>query len=557
MSGTLALAASIASMDRQALSRLVAERRVVSPAAVNEPLGLALELLRTDSILRALHTVHRDRLEALLAVSEGRDADPEILEQLLQIGLLGVDAEHENSSEGGRFVALPEVSEALPSSIRSPGTTPPEVGAKPEELSGWFAAALTSVRRVAKLLHTIAGHPIKLGRKGRPAVVAVRDLADAAHCTPEQTAHLIDVMRAAGLLNAFRDHTGAELLGVSEAATQRWLMQLDYPERWIELARAATSWFDSRLRRGIHETGGNLGAVAERLPHDYPLLPEADFETLHRVIEAAEDLGLTVHGWLAPPAEALLRGDEPAALAIAETDIPAPAAGVYVQPDLSIIVPGPLPPEDEAILNAIAETEQLGPAASMRISPERLSSAALRADSGTASIREALGRLSLTGIPQPLDYLLRDLDRRAAERAAPEAGFGTASAPFDDDRLSAPRSRSDESSSRTTGEDGAGPRSALPDRIAPTHERDDLLQMIDRVLAAALDAGSEGDLTRRLELAIRDRSPVRVTAVAGKDEREFTLLPVSLKGGRLRATDQQAGVERTLPVSAITAVAVA
>ena len=69
------------------------------------------------------------------------------------------------------------------------------------------------------------------------------------------------------------------------------------------------------------------------------------------------------------------------------------------------------------------------------------------------------------------------------------------------------------------------------------------------------DEGGEGDLTRRLELAIRDRSPVRVTAVAGKDEREFTLLPVSLKGGRLRATDQQAGVERTLPVSAITAVA--
>jgi hypothetical protein len=48
---------------------------------------------------------------------------------------------------------------------------------------------------------------------------------------------------------------------------------------------------------------------------------------------------------------------------------------------------------------------------------------------------------------------------------------------------------------------------------------------------------------------------VRVTAVAGGDEREFTLLPVSLKGGRLRATDQLAGVERTLPVSAITAVA--
>jgi len=86
------------------------------------------------------------------------------------------------------------------------------------------------------------------------------------------------------------------------------------------------------------------------------------------------------------------------------------------------------------------------------------------------------------------------------------------------------------------------------------HE-DELQAMIERVLAASAEGSGEGDLTRRLELAIRDRSPVRVTAVAGGDEREFTLLPVSLKGGRLRATDQLAGVERTLPVSAITAVA--
>jgi len=71
-----------------------------------------------------------------------------------------------------------------------------------------------------------------------------------------------------------------------------------------------------------------------------------------------------------------------------------------------------------------------------------------------------------------------------------------------------------------------------------------------------LDSASSGDggLSRRLELAIRHRRPVQVTAVAGAHEHVFTLLPLSLRGGRLRATDQQAGVERTLPVSAITAV---
>ena len=78
--------------------------------------------------------------------------------------------------------------------------------------------------------------------------------------------------------------------------------------------------------------------------------------------------------------------------------------------------------------------------------------------------------------------------------------------------------------------------------------------MVERVLSADRSTGTEGDLTRRLKLAIRERSTVRVVAVAGDDEREFTLLPVSLQGGRLRATDQVAGVERTLPVSAITTV---
>ena len=68
-------------------------------------------------------------------------------------------------------------------------------------------------------------------------------------------------------------------------------------------------------------------------------------------------------------------------------------------------------------------------------------------------------------------------------------------------------------------------------------------------------ASGAGDLSRKLELAIRDKSPVQVTAAAGSDERTFTLLPVALTGGRLRATDQVAGVERTLPLSAIVAVA--
>ena len=533
MTGTLALAALVAAMDQQALTTLVTHRRVTSPATVHEPIGLAIELLRVDSITRALQSAHRDTLEALRALAGEGETDPAILAPLATLGLVGTGAD-------GALVALPEVTEALPATEFEQHPADSSSTAAPEDLTGWFAAALTSVRRTAKLLHTIAAHPVRLGRKGRPTVVSRRELAEAAHCSPDQVSRLLDAMRAAGLLHAYVDHTGAEQLGVTEPATHRWLMQQGYAERWIELARATTQRFDARLLRGLSEHHGDLRATAAALPHDYPLLPEAEIESLVQATETAEDLGLTLHGHLTPVASALLNGDDAAAAAIAERDIPGNVPGVYLQPDLSIIVPGPLPPEDEAVLGAIAETEQLGPAASLRVSTERLTRAVLRAGSGTHEVRAALERLSLTGIPQPLDYLLRDLDRKASSYAP---GFEDTSSALDLHSWDARASLSKQAPSR----------SLSLSKAAVSHE-DELQAMIERVLAAGSESGGEGDLSRRLELAIRDRSTVRVTAVAGNDEREFTLLPVSLKSGRLRATDQLAGVERTLPVSAITAV---
>ena len=549
MSGTLALATSIASMDRAALTRLVDERRVLSPGSVREPLGLAVELLRTDSISRALQSAHRERLDALAALSDGEAADHTILDALAATGLVG-RSETENTGTNAPYLALPEVTELLPHELlRAEALADPTQ--KPLELTGWFAAALTSVRRVAKLLHTIASRPVRLGRKGQPAVVAVRDLADAAHCSPEQAARLLDVMLAAGLLQEQNGRSAAPQLEVADSAAQQWLMELDYPSRWIELAAATISGFEAKLRRGISECNGNLGTLTSRLRHDYPLLPDSEMESLLRMIDTAEDLGLTLQGWLTPAADALLADDPHLARALAEQDIPEPAAGVYLQPDLSIIVPGPLAPADEAMLSAITETEQLGPAASLRISTARITRAVLRAGGGSQEIRDALARLSLTGIPQPLDYLLRDLDRKQADYAP---GFEDASHPPHLDALKIEQRDPDALPAwmKTPPETGSTP--ILRNTANTSTAANELAQMVDRVLEAAAESGEEGDLTRRLELAIRDRSPIQVTAVAGKDQREFVLLPVSLKGGRLRATDQRAGVERTLPVSAITAV---
>lgn len=551
MSGTLALAASIASMDRAALTGLVDARRVLSPGSVREPLGLAVELLRSDSISRALQSAHRERLQTLASLANGEACDLAILQSLAATGLIGrTESDQANDTVNAPYLALPEVTELLPHDLAlADGYADP--AQQPDDLSGWFAAALTSVRRVAKLLHTIASRPVRLGRKGQPAVVAVRDLAEAAHCSAEQAARLLDVMLAAGLVHAQHTRPATTQLEVVDAAAQHWLMELDYPSRWIELAAATVSGFETKLRRGIAEGNGNIGALSTRLRDDYPLLPDSEMDLLLRMIDTTEDLGLSLHGWLTPAANALLAGDLVLAQALAEQDIPAPAAGVYLQPDLSIIVPGPLAPADEAMLSAITETEQLGPAASLRISTARITRAVLRAGSGSQEVREALARLSLTGIPQPLDYLLRDLDRKQTEHAP---GFEDISHSPHLDALRIEQRDPDALPLWMQTEPETDSMPVLGNREASAGLAEELAQMIDRVLEAAEESGDEGDLTRRLELAIRDRSPIQVTAVAGKDQREFILLPVSLKGGRLRATDQRAGVERTLPVSAITAV---
>lgn len=549
MSGTLALATSIASMDRAALTRLVEERRVLSPGSVREPLGLAVELLRSDSISRALQSAHRERLETLAALADGEPCDQHVLEALAATGLVG-RSETRGTAANEPHLALPEVTELLPREFLR-AEAPGDPTQKPLELTGWFAAALTSVRRVAKLLPTIASRPVRLGRKGQPAVIAVRDLAEAAHCSPDQAARLLDVMLAAGLVHTQHGRSTTAQLEIVDAAAQQWLMEFDYPARWIALAAPTISRFEAKLRRGITECAGNLGALASRLRHDYPLLPDSEMDALLRMIDTAEDLGLSLHGWLTPAADALLAGDEASAKRIAEQDIPAPAAGVYLQPDLSIIVPGPLAAADEAMLSAITETEQLGPAASLRISTARITRAVLRAGSGSQEVREALARLSLTGIPQPLDYLLRDLDRKQADHAP---GFADVSHSPHLDALRIEQ-RDPDALPQWLQTDPTTESIPLPSHSTSAPEApEELTQMIDRVLAAAAESGDEGDLTRRLELAIRDRSPIQVTAVAGNDQREFVLLPVSLKGGRLRATDQRAGVERTLPVSAITSV---
>lgn len=529
MSGALALAASIAAMDRDSLSRLVRSRRVLSPSSVNDSLGLAIELLRPDSITRALQSAHRDSLRALQALEHDADVAGDTHPSLIAAGLVGIDP------GSSTLKTLPEVLAAITNfeleSAESPNDSTAEVTV---DTAGWYGAALAVVRRAAHLLGTLARRSARLGRKGRVSAISLRELAEAIHCDADTTERLVDLLRQASLVVEVPWHDATDHL-VTSAESQHWL-SLDYPQRWLVLAGAATTQIDQRMRLGLDQANDNLAVLLTRLSVDFPLLPQTDIEAHERAAATAEDVGLTVGGQLTAVAKALLAENAELASSLASESIPAPVDGVYLQPDLSLIVPGPLNPADELALDGITETEHLGPAASLRVSSSSLARA-VRAGITTTEIRELLERLSLTGIPQPLDFLLNDIERKLAEST------DTTPSPTSNG-LAAMRPMVHPAAARHT----------LTPPPSDTRQADELRAMVDRVFNASQNEDGNADLVRRLELAIRDRSTVLVTAAAGSDERVFTLSPVSLRGGRLRATDQQAGVERTLPVRAIKAV---
>jgi hypothetical protein len=83
--------------------------------------------------------------------------------------------------------------------------------------------------------------------------------------------------------------------------------------------------------------------------------------------------------------------------------------------------------------------------------------------------------------------------------------------------------------------------------------------LISRVRESAADAPEEADrawLARQLELAIKGKVTVAVTVRLPDDSlAEYVLEPAALAGGRLRARDRRADIERTLPLASIVSVA--
>lgn len=627
MSGTLTLASAIAALDREALARLVRARKPQGAGGIADPIGLATELLRSDSIDRALAPLDREALRVLAAHDWLFSA--RITAQLASLGLVGADTSRTNVVDegcwgsGSSVVALTEVDEIVRGSLTKAGVdwqtkTAPHSPAtdlmdsaaasavapsEPSTAAGtWFTPALTTVAEAAECLRSLSRDPLRLNRSGSVGVAAARDLAERTATTSESVSHVLRRLADAKLTAS----VGQQLV-VTERA-KAWL-SAPHAERWLELADAFLAAIPSTLRDSLIDAAPTsavfdpqLGQASSNLHLKFPLLLPSDLARAREFVADAELLGCTAQGALTPFALRLLAGEN-LSLHELEAVLPPAATGVYLQPDLTLLAPGPLSPDAETALAELTLPEQIGPASMRRVTEASLAAAFERGLTPEFA-RETFARLSLTGMPQPLEYLLTSVaehlgrivvhghhgnhgdEGRSRIHVAQPALAQTVLVDRQLQHLQLTLSPSERQNDVTVlfsrlrpdhvvsafnearyhaSLAGAAHAFKEPDptvsiqkldtdSLDPDQTADPIEEMIDRVFDAARTEPEAAEFTRMLELAIRDKAAVRVTAEARGQQHTFTLTPVALTDGRLRATDIAAGVERTLPVSMIVAV---
>lgn len=641
MTNALSLASRLRSLDDAGL-RAAIDARGVAPGRIQDFFDLAEAVLDPDSIGRALAALDRGTLAVIAAAVEVGEDTPittasitttsaitaaigarlerwgapggnagatvtgasvvERLERASELLLVQPAAEGylPYRAVAGQLNAWPGL--GLPSAAELAASAPPVAIGTTSTASaaqpGAGAAdqlaadhAFGAVSAIAELLAELAHEPARELQKGGLALPEAKRVANAMSLelaeVPTRLSIAVQAQLVAlesGLWLATDAGTAWALRPTSErwgALADAWLSALSPEIRSVLAALASTGW------------GHTLRSF---LTWFYPAGGEPMQRRVSEVLRDAEVLGIS--SGLAPrrPGVLLLeQGVDAAATALA-TRFPHEVGQVYLQHDLSIVSPGPLDPAVDARLRTMADVESRALASSYRVSAASVNRAVARGETA-ASILDFLAEISLTGIPQPVEYLVNEAAARYGRLRVREATADVASG--------AARARSwvhseDTELLRTLEVDQSlsalGLQRVAEKRLASRFERDTVFwavsdarypiaaedatgrilnlrrrpsvraerrpgadgvtELIGRLRASAAsgdDETTQAWLVRQLEIAIRGKTTVSVT-VELPDGRavEYLLEPTGVAGGRLRGRDRLADVERTVPLSNIT-----
>ena len=605
----LAFAGHLRSLSDEGLIRLLGARDL-RENGIKDFFDLADALLDPASVQQALAHLDRPTLAALWTVGDlGTASIPDATASLEAAGAdtaslaalpahlaacvhLALAIEHD-----GTFTVPPAVTRqllewprlGLPSRqelVTEPAPTPlapvSQVDARfTDTVSAERAFGTTTaiVELVAELQHESAR---ELARGGI-ALPDSKRLAASMGVDLDEVVVLLEIASRAGL---------AALEGgrwLPTAASAPWLLDSS-GDRWATLASAWLERLPSDIRsilgRSAHATWG------ERLD-DYAswLYPAGGQWMRERVLvytRDAELLGITAHNEPSTPGVALLADGPKAASATMAALFPPEVDKVYLQPDLSVVSPGPLEPALDSRLRGMADVEARAIASTYRISTASLYRAMATGET-EAAIRAFLTGISLTGIPQPLSYLIAEAAQRyglvrvgavdgerAYVRSSDDTMLRTLLVDHGISALGLTRagdrllSRFDRDLVFWTLAEARYPVAAENSQRevvvltrkhaarATAASTDSTASLIERLRLGSSSDSDETDkawLSRQLDVAIRNKVGLTVTVrMPDGTDVDYQLEPASVGGGRLRARDRKSDIERTLPLTSIVSV---
>ncbi|WP_420368858.1 helicase-associated domain-containing protein [Curtobacterium sp. L1-20] len=583
MTTTADLAARLRAMPDDALEQLVLARRLptavfseTGPLHVSDFFDLA-EALRTDDAVDAA-IEHLPRA-TLLALRDGT-GDAGALAPAVALGLADDDGAVDDAVTA-RLAAHPDIVALEPGGAEDarPAGAAPQHGDDQAARTVGAEHAFETMTVLAELLRAVSEGAVRELVKGGIGTPLAKVLGERAGADAAVVPDRLTLLDRVGLADP-DDGTWT-----TTPAGEAWLVA-SWPDRWSTLVTAWHDALDPAVRQVLALAGDDLRDLVALGRWAFPAGARWLDAVLLDVAGSAEALGLGVEGVVTSTGRALLDGDS----APAAVDLPPTVDGVYLQHDLTVIAPGPLAPVDDDALRSVAVLEAPGLAARYRISEDSLRRA-FRAGLARDEVVALLERLSATGLPQPLAYLIDQVSSRDGSIVVDlgDGGVGTrvhgtadqldlvgvdaelrqlawersdlttlltrypphvVHSALEDQRYPAvltaaarPATGSAPPGRRRTG--ARNPEQAahaLVERLRLTTERG--------------EAEPEQEwLGRQIDLAVRGRTPIRLTVrMPDGTERPFSIVPTSVAAGRVRGRDTAVDVERTLPLSLVVAV---
>jgi hypothetical protein len=553
--------------------------RLINLTGIEDLYGLAEALNTSKNYAALIGSLSHHQLEALAKIARSEPVDEAVLASLRKQLLVYLDG-----SAVKIFDALHATLREARAFTRSIPVIP-EQAAAPDYQTIDRQAGITlfqTIQALTEVIFDLEKHLVREVGRGNVGLPDVKRLASALGCSNETAKGYFGLASALGLTVVF------EARHRLTAKSVTWL-EAESQSRVETLLQHYRDVLGSELVLSLSKLDGST-LLPVWFQSNYPFAENRPLSRIGKILELSENLGLTVEGWTTSWFASQISGRS---VVEGVNHLPAIQERIILQADGSIIAPGPLATKVEAGLRRVAETESIGLASTYRLTPLSITQG-LELGEKVDGIREMLVQLSGTSLPQPIEYLLTDVEKHfgrlligagnqewrsqissqdavllteiasdtrlkpfALHRQAPEllacrfepsvVYFGLRECGFLAVRV-----------------DGNG-RVISPvttvEPMATSQAQSPIDAKLDEIFAEDQKLnGLDSDelMIRQIQLAIRNKALLSIKAkTADGSVTEFELMPSGLANGRLRGKDRKAQIERTLPLTSIVSIELA